>query len=293
MGTFVDAINKGYVNYGMGEQAVDVTYNLGDGNHKITINSSNTNVVAGNGDNIIKHYGSNAYIRTGDGNHKITSIGDNKTITTGDGDDDVVFVGDNCNVDLKNGNNSVVFWGNNCNIQTGDGDDSVTTFDQVYQEGQYEGLKNAFLDRLPTGTWEKWTKVSSDLIDTRKKRHTFKTTYTYVYENHYDVETIFSRYINGVQNTNIDMGSGSNTANVTMGKGSKISGSGGTNDITYNKKWQIDESLGHRDEVKITQKKKSKTRWATIIGGTIGLSFLAGDILVGTAATTVLAKTTK
>lgn len=288
MGVFVNAIKQGNVSYGMGEQIVDASYNLGDGSHKVTINSSNTNVTTGNGNSIIKHYGSNASIETGDGNQTITSIGDNKSISTGAGDDDIVFIGDNCDIELKDGDNSVVFWGDNCNITTGNGDDSITTFDQVYQQGNYQTYADVFIDKLPTGTWENWTKVSSDLIDYKCQKSFFKKKQTWVYEEHYDVETIFSRYINGVQNTNIDMGDGYNTANVTMGSGSQIGGSG-TNDITYNEKWQIDESLGHRDEVKLRTDTKKNTRWGNValavVGATAAVACVAFAPTIGAAIT--------
>lgn len=277
MSIFVDAINKGNVSYGMGEQVIDTSYNLGDGNHTVEINGSNTNITTGDGNSTIKHYGSNATIKTGNGNQKITSIGDNKTITTGSGDDDIVFIGDNCNLDAGNGNNSVTFWGNNCNIKTGNGNDDITTFDQAYQNGLYTSLTDVFIDKLPTDTWENWTKVSSTLIDHRVSKGFWRTKQKWVYEEHYDVETIFSRYINGVKNTNIDMGGGTNTANVTLDKSSKIGGSG-TNKITYNEKWQIDESLGHRDETKLRTRRKTSTRWDHIALTAIGVAAIIDPV---------------
>ena len=72
MGIFVDAVNKGNVTYNNGNIIVDTTYDLGDGDHKVDINGTGTNVKTGNGDCSIKHTGSIASITTGDGNQHIT-----------------------------------------------------------------------------------------------------------------------------------------------------------------------------------------------------------------------------
>ncbi len=287
MGLFIDAINKGNVAYSDGSQVIDTTYSLGDGNHRVTTTGSKTNVVTGNGSSTIASTGSNCTIQTGNGNQKITSIGDNNNITTGDGDDNVVFIGDNTKLDAGNGNNKVIFWGDNVNIKTGNGNDSITTFDQEYKNGHYSDISQVFIDKLPTGTWEKWNKVSTDLIDYNCKTMFFRKRQTWTYEEHYDVETIFSRYINGVKNTKIDMGGGNNSANVTLGEGSTIGGSG-NNDIKYNEKWQIDKSQGHRDEVKIRVEKKSNTRWGNvaIAAAAVGAAVVGGIAIAGAASGT-------
>lgn len=308
MGIFVDAVNKGNVTYNNGIVIVDTTYDLGDGDHKVDINGTGTNVKTGNGDCSIKHTGSNASITTGDGNQHITSLGnnkiittgdgnqhitalgDNKTITTGNGDDDIVFIGDNYKLDAGNGNNNVVFWGDNCDIKLGNGNDKVTTYDQVMNHAAYDDIADYFIDKLPTGTWERWTKVSTDLIDTNVRKHTFKTKITNVYENHYDVETTFSRYINGVKNTNIDLGEGTNTANVTLHETSSIEGT--ENDtIVKNDKWQIDNLVNIRDEGKLSYTTRKKTNWscigriaATVTGGLAGLYlYTKGESLLNIA----------
>ena len=95
------------------------------------------------------------------------------------------------------------------------------------------------------------------MIDKSVKNRLVYTKTKKVYEIHYDVETYFSRYINGVKDTKIDMGGGNNTANVTMDRPSSTIGGSGTNEITYNEKWQIDKLIDVRDEV-ILQKKTSR-----------------------------------
>lgn len=286
MGIFIDAVRQGNVSYSDGSQVIETTYNLGDGNHKVTTEGTRTNVITGNGNSIITSTGSNCTITTGNGNQKITSIGDNNNITTCSGDDEVVFIGDNVKLDTGDGDDSVIFWGDNCTVKTGAGDDSVTTFDQVYQQANYSSLADVFIDKLPTGTWEKWNKVSSDLIDYNCKKSFFKKKQTWVYEEHYDVETIFSRYVNGVKNSSIDMGGGTNTADVTLGSGSTIGGSG-TNNITYNEEWQMDESLGHRDEVQLRTVTKKNTRWGNIalVGAAVAAAVVGGFAIAGAAGT--------
>lgn len=90
-------------------------------------------------------------------------------------------------------------------------------------------------------------------------------TKTWVFEEHYNVETFFSQYINGVQNCNIDMGSGKNTGNITLGANSTVKSNGtnitkSTDDVTINEKWQIDTSLGTRDETKLRTEQKTSSR---------------------------------
>lgn len=286
MGLFIDAINNKEVTYDNGATEIDTSYNLGDGYHKVKISGSKTNLSVGNGDTVIKHYGDNCSINAGEGWKKITSLGNNKNITTDTGDDDVIFIGDNITLDTKGGNDKLAFWGNNCDIKMGDGDDSVTTYDQLYTKPQYSHLANDFIDRLETGTWEKWTLKSSDVIDVQKKKSFCSAKTTTFYEQHYDVETIFSRYINGVENTTIDMGDGKDTANVTLGQGSSIKSTttNGIDDdiIIQNEKWQIDESLGHRDEVKIVSSTKKSSGWKAITELVVGALLLVGSVIVGT-----------
>ena len=278
MGTFVDAFNQGAIQRTNGNIIVECTYDLGDGNHDVEISGSKTNVKTGDGNSNIVHYGSDATITTGAGNNKITSIGNNKTITTDSGDDEVVFLGNNCNVNTGNGNNKVVFYGDNCNVTMGNGDDNVTTFDQVYKEGKYANMSDVFLSMLPTGVWEDWNKVSSHCIDYKVQKSLMSKTKTWVFEEHYNVETFFSQYINGVQNCNIDMGSGKNTGNITLGANSTVKSNGtnitkSTDDVTINEKWQIDTSLGTRDETKLRTEQKTSSR--------------AGGIFVAAAAAVV------
>ena len=294
MGIFTNAVKQGNVEYNYGKKDINTTYNLGNGDHVIKVNGNGTNVTTGNGRVVIKAYGNRAIITTGkgnskiqsvgngvtistgdgnnnitsigdntkivtgNGNQKITSLGDNKIIKTGDGDDEIVFLGDCNDVDMGNGNNKLTFWGNGCNIKAGDGNDSITTFDQVYDKKEYKNISQYFIDMLPTTQNEKWTKENSTQIDGYTKRNFFQEKKIRTYENTYSVETILNRYINGVQQTTIDMGKGNNTANLTMGSGSKIlqtqkdpnDKDTTTNIITYNKPWQIQESLGTRTEVK-------------------------------------------
>ena len=270
MGTFVDAFNQGAIQRTNGNIIVECTYDLGDGNHDVEISGSKTNVKTGDGNSNIVHYGSDATITTGAGNNKITSIGNNKTIKTDSGDDEVIFLGNNCNVNTGDGDNKVIFYGDNCNVTMGSGNDDVTTFDQVYKDGKYANMSDVFLSMLPTGVWEDWNKVSSHCIDYKVKKSLMKKTKTWVYEEHYNVKTFFSQYINGVANCNIDMGSGENTGNITLGQNSTVKSNGETinktnDDVKINKQWQIDTLLDTRDETKLRTEQKTSTRAGGVI----------------------------
>ena len=268
MGLFIDAIASNEVTYDKGAIEVDTSYNLGDGFHKVEITGSKTNISTGKGNTIVKHYGDNSNISTGNGWNQIKSLGNNKSISTGDQDDDVVFIGDNIDLKTNGGNDNVVFWGNDCKLKLGDGDDSVTTYDQIYIQKPDDELAQDFLDRLRTGTWEDWKLRTKDVIDVKVDASMFRTKTTTVYENHFDVYSYFSRYIDGVKNTTTDMGTGKDKANVTLGEGSSISvdktNAVSDDTIIKNQKWQIDELTGVRDEVKITYETKKSTNWKSI-----------------------------
>ena len=236
MGALSNAAAIGAISYNVKDVETNIDINLGNGNHDLEIDGSgndisvgngnsnikvvgsNSNVKTGDGNNKIVHYGSNSIISTGDGNQNITSIGDGKTITTGDGDDDVTFIGDNITLDGGNGDNNVVFWGNNVNINLGNGNDDVATFDQIYNQGGYDDLNAVFLSTLGTDIWEDWNKISRHQIDYIVKKSLMSKSRTWVYEDTYQVDTYFSRYVNGLKNVNIDLGGGSNTANLTIDK---------------------------------------------------------------------------
>ena len=116
----------------------------------------------------------------------------------------------------------------------------------------------------------------------------------WTYEDVYDVETIFSRYINGLKNVNIDMGAGNNTANLTIDtKTSKVISNGKdvlntTNtetqntdeNIQINDDWSLDTSLGNRKECELRTEVKTNTR----VGGV----FVAAVAAVAAVVLTVV-----
>lgn len=253
----VNAVKNGYTNDDYGNKDIDVSYNLGDGNHEVNVAGNNTNITLGSG------------------NSTVTAMGNNMNISTGDGDDNVLFLGDNVKLDTGSGNDKLVFWGNDCEVKMGDGDDSVTTFDKVYQDIKYEKYADKWLNSLETGIHKKTTLKNSTLIDKYRKtsNHFFYTkirTYS-VYEQHYDVETIKSKYVN-MKGTTIDMGTGNDTANVTVGDNSSIKNSGSSKNINKTSKYSIDESLGHKDKCEIITEKKvtRKANLLAILGLGIG-----------------------
>ncbi len=282
------AVQYGATNHNLINVEIDTAYDFGDGNHTIEVSGDKTdiktgngnsniksygneaNVTTGNGNNKIVSYGSDASITTGSGNQKITSIGDNKTIVTDGGDDDITFIGDGCTLEAGDGNNKVIFWGNNTDIKTGNGDDDIKTFDQVYDEEDYSDLAQAFIATLPTGVWEDWNRIARHQIDYICKKSLMSKSQTWVYEDTYDVYTIFSRYINGLKNVNIDMGGGENTASLTVDKassnivdnGKKVNLS--NSNIKFNEDDSLDTVLDKRNETKLDVKTKSNTRWGGV-----------------------------
>jgi len=297
VGAFSNAMAVGAVSYNVKDVQTNIEIDLADGNHDLEIDGSgnsvsvgngnqnikvvgsNTNVKTGDGNSKIVHYGSNSSISTGNGNQDITSIGDNKQITTGDGDDDVTFIGDNVTLDGGNGDNNVVFWGNNATITLGDGNDDVATFDQIYNQGGYDDLNAVFLSTLGTDIWEDWTRISRVQIDYIKQKSLMSKTQTWVYEDTYQVDTYFSRYVNGLKNVNIDLGGGSNTANLTIDKktssvidnGKEVIGRNALGQLTsksenvkLNKDYSYDTLLDSRKETRLDSHTKSNTRWGGV-----------------------------
>lgn len=302
MSILVKALKNEQIMYNPGAVDVKMSYYLGDGNHEVKISGNMTDVITGDGNSVIEHdgdsaviitgngdqiiestgnnkiirtgngnskilsVGDNVKIETGNGNNRISSIGDNTKIETGDGDDEVVFIGNNSKVNTGAGDDKLVFWGNNCEIKMGDGDDFVSTYDKYYTKEDTSLFSAAFIDRLATTTSENYTAKTSDLIDTVKKtKRSFlrkKVTITYFYENHYNVDTILSKHVN-MQNTTIDLGSGNNKADVTLGDNSKIEPKNDNDDIRISQKYTYDENIGSRDEVKIETHttKKSGFGW--------------------------------
>ena len=297
MGAFSNAMAVGAVSYNVKDVQTNIEIDLADGNHDLEIDGSgnsvsvgngnqnikvvgsNTNVKTGDGNSKIVHYGSNSSISTGNGNQDITSIGDNKQITTGDGDDDVTFIGDNVTLDGGNGDNNVVFWGNNATITLGDGNDDVATFDQIYNQGGYDDLNAVFLSTLGTDIWEDWNRISRHQIDYIVQKSLMSKSQTWVYEDTYQVDTYFSRYVNGLKNVNIDLGGGSNTANLTIDKktssvidnGKEVIGRNALGQLTsksenvkLNKDYSYDTLLDSRKETRLDSHTKSNTRWGGV-----------------------------
>ena len=318
MGALSNAAAIGAISYNVKDVETNIDINLGNGNHDLEIDGSgndisvgdgnsnikvvgsNTNVKTGDGNNKIVHYGSDSTISTGDGNQNITSIGDNKTITTGDGDDEVIFLGDNITLNGGNGDNNVVFWGNNVNITLGEGNDDVTTFDQIYNKGGYSDLNEVFLNTLGTGIWEDWNKISRHQIDYICQKSFMSKSQTWVFEDTYQVDTYFSRYVNGLKNVNIDLGGGSNTANLTIDKAtSKVIDNGkvvvGKNalvnksdNIKLNEDYSYDTLLDSRKETRLDSHTKSNTRWGGVFIGAV-VAIAAIIVTWGAAAPAVAA----
>lgn len=293
------AVQYGAINTNITNVEIDTAYDLGDGNHAVKVSGDKTSVKTGNGNSNIKSYGNNADVTTGNGNNvivsygddssittgsgnqKITSIGDNKTIVTDSGDDDITFIGDGCTLNAGDGENKVIFWGNDTNITTGAGNDDIKTFDQVYDEEDLSDIAQAFLATLPTEIREEWDRIARHQIDYICQKSLMSKSQTWVYEDTYDVYTIFYRYINGLKNVNIDMGGGVNTASLTVDKETaniidngksvlskdrygNIKQNETTGNITFNKNDSLDTVLDKRNETKLDVKTKSNTRWGGV-----------------------------